>query len=435
MRDLALAFGFVVMIPYIFKKPFIGALIWIWTAFLIPNSFVFGFAAAIPFNFIVAGVTIFAWLISKEKKRIPITPTLTLLIIFAIIATISAAFSIGNSAVTWDQWNKFIKIFVFTIVVTGLINNKHRFQALSFAIALSLRFNGILEGLKFIGSAGAHNIVGPGASIFADNNQFALAVLCTIPIVCYLYEQSANGLFKIGIAGWNIVLFIAIVGTFSRGGLIGLAAVTIWAFVKSKTKLHFLFILLPLVFVLAVAAPDRWFNRMDTIQAANSDSSFMGRVIAWKLSTLIALDHPLLGGGFHAVQDFYVWNNYADERKFQTLSFIPTSRPDTTPHASHSIYFEILGDFGFIGLFIFLLLGQRAWANSSMIIKQCKNRDHLQWAVQLAQYLQYSLVAFFVAGAALSMAYFELIYVIFALLARLRILVEEDTGESTASEN
>jgi hypothetical protein len=78
---------------------------------------------------------------------------------------------------------------------------------------------------------------------------------------------------------------------------------------------------------------------------------------------------------------------------------------------------------GFVGLGIFMALLFTAWWNASAILSQTQDRPELKWAHDLAQTLQYCLIPYFVSGAALNMAYFDLAYVIFALLAALRTQV------------
>ncbi|MBK7416226.1 MAG: hypothetical protein IPJ38_15105 [Dechloromonas sp.] len=49
---------------------------------------------------------------------------------------------------------------------------------------------------------------------------------------------------------------------------------------------------------------------MDTIQTADQDASFLGRVEAWQISSAIALANPVLGGGFHALETPVVWGMF-----------------------------------------------------------------------------------------------------------------------------
>lgn len=422
MRDLVMLSGFSFMLLWAFKYPHVGVLLWCWTALVVPYVFLFGFAESLPFNKLAAIVTLVAWLVSKEPKKLSSNPTVVLLVLFGIWGTVSALTSISYSATVMREWDKFVKIVLFSLVVVGLITSKDRIDALLYAIYFSLGFHGALEGAKFIVTGGSHHIFGPGASIIADNNHFALAMIALLPVVLYLYKQATHKWLKLALIGSSLLVAVSIMGTFSRGGFLGILAVGGMAFLRSKKKLPYVLAVVPLAVLAIVFAPERWSNRMDTIAVADQDSSFMGRVIAWKQSTLIALDHPLFGGGFHAVQDYAVWMDYA--RVFDRLSFIPTNYPDpVAPHAAHSIYFQVLGDMGFAGLAIFLLILASSWRNASAVVRATRDREEWHWARDLALSLQYSLVAYIVSGAALSMAYFDYMYMIFALLVVLRGIV------------
>ena len=173
--------------------------------------------------------------------------------------------------------------------------------------------------------------------------------------------------------------------------------------------------------VMVQVVPDSWTQRMNTIQTANQDGSFMGRVIAWKLSTLIALDHPLLGGGLHAVQSQGVWDAYVPI--IGKLSFIPTDEPDIIPHAAHSIYFEVLGDTGILGLLVFLGIIASCFVTGFQIRAAARGRPDLQWAVSLASMLQLSLLSFLFTGALLSAAYHDLVFIVVALFSTVRAAV------------
>jgi putative inorganic carbon (hco3(-)) transporter len=428
MRDLALISGFLVMVLWGLKYPHIGALVWCWTALVVPNYYVYGFTDPIPFNKIAAIVTLTAWLFSKESKKLTNNSTLWLLLIFGILGTFSALTSISFSDMVMREWEKFIKIVVYSFVVVGLITSKTRIDSLLYAICLSLGFHGVVEGAKFLASGGSHHIFGPGSSIIGDNNHFALAMIALLPIVLYLYKQSSNRYLQYLLIGSSIFVVVSVMGTFSRGGLLGIAAVGGLAFIRSEKKLRYTMILIPVILAAVMFAPERWSSRMDTIRSANVDTSFMGRVIAWKQSTLIALDHPVTGGGFHAVQDFVVWQQYASV--FDRLSFVPTDYPDTlAPHAAHSIYFQVLGDLGFFGLSVFLAILISAWRNAAAVVRAASNRKEWRWASDLATNLQYTLVAYMVSGAALSMAYFDFMYIIFALLVVLRRMLRENLLE------
>jgi probable O-glycosylation ligase (exosortase A-associated) len=432
MRDLVLLLGFIAVLLPVFRYPHIGVLIWCWTALVVPNNFVYGFMLNVPFNKITAVVTVFSWLISREPRKMEFPSAGWLLIIFGIWGTVSAMTGIAASDVGLVEWDKFAKVLVFSFMTLVLITSKSRIDALLYSVYLSLGFHGVLEGVKFLVSAGEHRVWGPTGSILGDNNHFALGMVALFPIGLYLYKQAESRYVKWALIGSSLLVLVSVVGTFSRGGLIGIVAVGAYALLGSGKRIKYAVASLPLLFLAWAVAPGSWFERMDTITTASQDSSFMGRVVAWKQSTLIALDHPFFGGGFHAVQDFGVWTQYA--KSFGSLAFVPSSMPDPiAPHAAHSIYFQVLGDLGFVGLFIFLAILFMAWRNANFVIRYAGVSAEWAWARQLAKTLQYSLVAYIVAGAALSMAYFDFIYIIFALLMVLRGMLETPPAYSPRS--
>lgn len=432
MRDIVLISGFfaMLMLGRVFTYPHVGALLWCWTALVIPNFFVYGFSRALHYNKVVAILTLGTWLFSREPKKLPMNATLVLFALFGICGTISAFTAISASGEAVREWQEFLKIVLFVFVVAGLMTSKDRIIALLYAAVLSLGFHGALAGAKFIASRGGSHIYGP-PSIIGDNNHFALAIITIMPVFFFLYRYAAHRLIKLALIGSVVFLVAAVMGTSSRGGLVGLVAMAFLAFLRSPKKTRNAIIAAPLIMAAISFAPQRWTDRMDTIKTADEDSSFMGRVIAWKQSTLIAMDNPVFGGGFYAVQDLSVWLRYA--REFNTLNFIPSPEPNIRiAFAAHSIYFQVLGDLGFVGLAIFLLILFTSWRNAAKIIRAVRDKPEWHWARDLARSLQYSIFAYAVAGGALNMAYFDYMYMVFAILIALRQLVSCPTGNGPA---
>ncbi len=82
MRDIlvtAIVFG---VLPFIFKRPWIGILLWCWLGYMNPHRQTWGFAYDFPFAFICAIVTIMAFLFSQEKKEMVWTRETVLLLMF-----------------------------------------------------------------------------------------------------------------------------------------------------------------------------------------------------------------------------------------------------------------------------------------------------------------------------------------------------------------
>lgn len=292
-------------------------------------------------------------------------------------------------------------------------------------ITLSIGFFSVKEGLIFALTAGGHKIIGSGA--IGDNNALATAMLMTIPILYYLYRYSALKPVRLGFLAALVLSVIATIGTYSRGGFIGMLIVGLFMVKNSRHKISTAaFFILMAAFVYSLAPTD-WFDRLGTINSAADDGSFMGRVVAWKMSVLVALDNPLTGGGPHSIHRLLVWDTYRP--LLPRLDFITTPPADTLPHAAHSIWFEILGDLGLPGLLFFLSILTLAFWNCRKITRMARGQPSLVWAADLARMLQISLVVYVTTGSALSLGYFEMYYIILALLSRISRTVQQTLTE------
>jgi len=433
MRDIPLLLVLVALVPFVISRPYIGVLLWGWAALFMPNFFVYGIASSVRFNMIIAILTAISYFCSRESKALPANSVTILLFVFLLHGTISAFSTIAFEPMVMGEWGKFIKVIIYTLAILAVINSRHRIHSLLIVFVLSLGFHGILEGSKFLLTFGAHRVWGPVGSIIGDNNHLALAMVMLLPVVAYLCKYSEKQIVRISFMVVFGLLLTAVLGTYSRGGLIGLTTILFLLALRSEKRVLIIFVIAPLTLVMAMSfLPDAWFSRMDTIQSADEDASFMGRVIAWKMSALIAMDHPFFGGGFHAVQDNAVWFDYM--QVFSRLSYIPTPDPDPImAHAAHSIYFQVLGDQGFLGLFIFLLLLFCAMNNLRKTMILTKKKPEYAWAYDLALVLNMSLLAYMVTGAALGMAYFDFAYALIAISVVLLSVIKAGVVEKKES--
>jgi probable O-glycosylation ligase (exosortase A-associated) len=179
-----------------------------------------------------------------------------------------------------------------------------------------------------------------------------LALIMTIPLLRYLQLTTRSMWLRGALTIMMILCAVATVGSQSRGALVGLVAMSGFLWLKSRNK--FFTALLGVVAIALVLAvmPQQWYDRMATIQNYEADQSAMGRINAWKMAFNMAKDRPL-GGGFDSFKE-YTFALYAPD-------------PDDV-HDSHSIYFEVLGEHGFVGLGIFLALALMTWRTASWVI-------------------------------------------------------------------
>ena len=164
--------------------------------------------------------------------------------------------------------------------------------------------------------------------------------------------------------------------------------------IKSRKKAITAIYLAVAVAILGAVMPQAWYDRMNTIETYGKDASALGRINAWHTAFNVAKDR-VAGGGFEM---------------FQAPTFRQYAPEPFNVHDAHSIYFEVMGEHGFIGIGLFLLLGIFSWFRAQQIISACKKDPDRKWASDLAAMIQVSLVGYATGGAFLGLAYFDLPY-------------------------
>lgn len=414
MRDIALALFIFGMLPFVLTRPYIGLLIWSWLGYMNPNRLCYGFAISFPWVQLIAIVTLLSLVFSKESKRIPWSATSVLLVTFLLWTGLTTFFAVVPDA-AWEEWQRFAKILVMVFVTLILVNSRERMHWLVWMIVLSLGFYGFKGGIFTILSGGANHVFGPPASFIADNNALALALCMTLPLMRYLQLHSSRKVVRLGLTAGMLLTGVAVLGTYSRGGLIALLVVSGALFLKSRGRVAVIFIVIVLGFTAYQFMPPEWAQRMGTLQDATQTSSGETRIQSYKFAANVALHRPLLGGGFLVDRSYAMWAQYGPE--------------GATRRAVHSIYFRVLGEQGFPGLGMFLALLLVSWKSCSRVRKRTRHIPEEKWAFDLASMLQVSLVAFMAAGAFLPMTYFDLAYQVIALCTILELHLRQRASQ------
>ena len=419
MRDLLMLALLPVMLYAMAQRPFIAVGMWLWTALFFPNAWVYGIAGIPRYNLLFAAVAIGGYLAWKHKPKIQFTLLGGLVLSFFLWTVGSTLATIGNEHVAWEIWNRFAKVVALFVFVVLVIKDKLHFDFMLWCTVLSVGFYADLETLKFIASGGGHKIAGLPGHVLGDRNELSLAFVMTLPLCYYLWIEYGKQSRMLGLAllGTMGLLALGVIGTQSRGGFIAMLTLAGYMYLKSDRKVLFTVLIIAFGIGASFYVSDDYVARMDTIATADEDSSFMGRVVAWKLSFIMAMQHPFFGGGFKAIENFSVWTelsrNFFDYPWFSTGTALPNT---ARARAAHSVYFQVLGDHGFIGLGLYVSALVLAFLKAHNIARQARRIGAPGWLPLAATMVQLSLFAFAVGGAALSLAYFDLLFTLFGLI-------------------
>jgi putative inorganic carbon (HCO3(-)) transporter len=403
VRDFVLLLVLVGIMPLLPRAPIVGLLAWIWTSVMVPQREVYGLLRDANLNFYIATLTLAAWFLSKDRKLPAANTALVLLAAFAAWISLTTFYALDRDY-AYPLWDRTLKSILLVLMVTAFATTKLRIQAIVWGLVVSLAYYGFKGGIFVLATGGRHHVYGPPETMIGDNNCLGLALVATLPLLLYLRNTSRVRITRTALLVTTILTLIAIVGTYSRGALVTLLAAAAVYATRSRGGVVLVLLGGALALTAPSVMPQKWMERMSTIQSYDADDSFNGRVAAWRTSYAIASQRPL-GGGFSAVKLDSVVQQF------------PTQDGLTVGRAAHSIYFEVLGDHGFIGLALYLAVVAAALLNTFRVLAFTRHRPDLAWANQLARMLQVSIGAFLVGGSALSMAYYDGVMIILGLTA------------------
>ncbi len=389
------------------KRPWIGVIVWTWLSIMSPHRYAWGAAYDAPLAAIAAASTLTGLLFTRERAWPFKGSAVVALVTFMGWMTLSWLMGLDPSG-DYEQWNKVMKIDLMILVALALLHTKQHVFALAWVAIGSMALLGIKGGVFTVLNGGGFRVYGPPGSFIEDNNAFALAVVMTIPMVRFLQLQLQGYWARHAMTVVMLLCAASALGSYSRGGFIAIAAMTLVLWWRGKSRLIGAIVLTVFALGLITFMPVEWADRMSSITSYEEDSSAMGRISAWWTAWGIAFDYPF-GVGFDAARPelFAMYSPYAGISR-----------------AAHSNYFQVLGNHGFIGLALFLWIWIATWRSASWLRRHAAAIPQAKWCVELGAMCQVSLVGYMAGGAFLSLAYFDLPYNIMVLVLVTRVWVQ-----------
>jgi probable O-glycosylation ligase (exosortase A-associated) len=393
LRDIVVVSIVVILAIIALRRPWIGVMNWTWLSIMNPHRYTWGFAYDAPVA-AIAGASTLAGLLFTRDRRSPFQGAPTVwLFIFCIWLTLSWLLGYDFKG-DYEQWDKVMKIYLMTFVALSLIHTRLQIMVFTWVTIGSLTFLAAKGGLFTILTGGAHRVWGPAGSFIADNNHFALATIVALPMLHFLQLQLEKPWQRHVMTLLMILCAAAALGSHSRGAFLALGAMAGVFWLRSPRKGPIGFLLLLVLLLLLPMMPQEWWERMYSIRDYAEDESAIGRLNGWLVAIEVA-KHNFFGGGM----------SYQHQVFFDMYGVY-----NTNVIAAHSIYFQILGNHGFIGLFIYLGIWISTYRYAGKLRRLATPGTPTQWVGQLGAMVQASLVGFAVGGAFLSMPYFDLPY-------------------------
>jgi putative inorganic carbon (hco3(-)) transporter len=417
MRDIALSLIVFGLIPFILVHPYIGVLVWTWLSMMSPHRLAYGFAHDFPFAHVVAVATFIGIVVTKDRKSFPVNAITVTLLLFVLWMCVTSLFSIYPEA-TFPMWMRVMKIQIMLFLTIVLLHKLEHVDWFIWVMVASLGFYGAKGGIFTFIRSGDELVWGPPGSYIEGNNELGLALIMTIPLMRYLQMRTQHVWIRRGLWGAMLLSAIAALGTHSRGALVAIGAMSLALLLKSRNKIVLAIAIMVTAVIGISIMPAKWVERMHTISAYESDGSVRGRFNAWAVAYGVAKDRPAVGGGFE-IYTREIFDRYAPNK-------------DDAVRAAHSIYFQVLGEHGFVGLGLFLLIWFFTWRGAAWIYWNAPKGEEYAWARDVSSMVQVSLVGYGVGGAALSLSYFDLPYNLLAIVVIAREIIRREIAGNVA---
>ncbi|MBT2188824.1 putative O-glycosylation ligase, exosortase A system-associated [Sphingobium nicotianae] len=422
MRDLF----FIAFLASIFglglRRPFILVLVYSYIDIVSPQRLSYYLLNSIPISLISFAAVLVTWLIFDDKKDCRLSRrqgVMALLLVYCWWTTLHADFPV-QAATKWDWvW----KALLFAMFLPLTLRTKLRIEALALMMVLCAGTIIVTGGIKTAlggGGYGELNLMVENNSGLYEGSIISTVAIAIIPLILYLSNYGT--IFP---PDWRVKLFayafcfaclLIPIGTEARTGLI--CAAVLAGMMWWQTKRRVLYAGIGAVALLAAIPflPASFTERMNTIQTYQGDESASTRLQVWKWTLDYVSQHPM-GGGF----DNYLANSFT----YNTIQKTGPKDNQRVEHvvvtdrgrAFHSSYFEMLGEQGYPGLIIWLVLNIGTLVQSERLRRRYKDTDNpdYRWVAPFAQAMVQGHVCYLIGCFFVGIAYQPFVFMLIAL--------------------
>lgn len=417
MRDLAFVAFLFAFIGIGFRKPFLFVLCFCYIDIVAPQRLSYFLINSIPISLIVFGLAILGWLAADDKRDTRWSGRQTLMVVllfYCWMTTIYADFP----AEAADKWSWVWKALIWAIFLPLTLRTKLRIEALALVLLLSAAAIAIAGGIKTAAGGGGYGalqlLLSENYGLYEGSTMSCVAI-SIIPLI--LWYRKHGTIFP---SDWMVSLFcfalvfacaLLPVGTQARTGLICLAVLAILSLRAVKHRILYMVGAALLAAAAIPFLPQSYTERMETIRGYKSDQSASTRVAVWAWTWDYAKDHPF-GGGFNA----YLQNRVRVEKEASKPDEVASVYEEES-RAYHSAYFEMLGEQGYPGLTLWLMLHLTGLIQMERIRRRYlkTRRGEEQWIPPLATALQHGHIVYLIGSLFVAIAFQPFIYMMLAL--------------------
>jgi putative inorganic carbon (hco3(-)) transporter len=422
MRDLIFVAYVGLILLIAFKRPFMFTLVYAYIDICAPQRLSYFLLNSVPLSLIVFAMATLGFLLSDDKKDVRISPRwalLILLILYCGYTTITAV----QPVFALEKWGWVWKALVFAAFLPLTLHKRLRIEALILTMVLSLSALIVTGGIKTMGGGGGYGmlvlLIDDNSGLF-EGSIISCVAITVIPLILWLAKHGT-----IFVPDWRVKLYAAAlifacllipVGTQARTGIVCIAVLGVLLLRYARYRLLYLAGIALASAIVIPNLPESFTKRTETINNYKADESASTRIAVWQWTWEYAKKHPM-GGGFEAYRENRI--KYKIEAKEGTQTDVVEDEPKIVvdeSRAYHSSYFEMLGEQGYPGLIIWLLIHFGGVWRMEVVSRlyRKRKREGEEWIAPLATALQNAHIVYLVGALFVGIAFQPFVYMMVA---------------------
>ena len=267
------------------------------------------------------------------------------------LAALSPVWSLDPAA-SRDASGELLKMGLAYLAVTSLVDRPDRLRRVIAAVALAASVPAFYALQNYVnGTDLLEGYRARWAGPFLDPNRLGMSLVASALLLLGLRQRARSPLSQLALVGLLALQVAAVVVTYSRGAALGLATgFVVYVLSGRGTRVQSAAIAGAVAIALLALAPERFWQRTETIATYEEDASALGRIHAWQTAGNILAARPLTGVGQGAFVP--AWATYAPPEAYARA------------YVAHNLLLEVAAELGIVALAGFVAFAGAALAGA-----------------------------------------------------------------------
>ncbi len=317
----------------------------------------------------IGGLAVAAWLLDWALGRRDLVTVRHLWVIGGLLVWIGVSLTVArNESDALTTALRYVLFFIlFFLVIQTIQGDRRRADVLVTVVVLAATVAAVIGLAAFL----AHKVTRANGPL-QDPNDFGFLLGTTVPLAIYRLRWSSTRFMKLLFAVPLALIFAAILATFSRSALLGLAAAGLWAILTRRLMLRWGLTILFVILVIAglgfLLKPQVVLNAFNE-KAFIADTNVSTRLLLWDIALKEFASAPVTGVGP---------GNY--QVRLQEFGPSPPNANLGTL-TTHNAYLNILAEMGAPGLLLFVAFLGMSWYYLRRRFPDDLRKDALQGSI------------------------------------------------------